>query len=47
MFTAAQLLPGLPAEFDPLVVEQRPRSIIRDGIRVDIHDSTLLARRTR
>jgi hypothetical protein len=28
------------------VVEQRPRTTTRDGVTVDVHDSTLLARRT-
>ena len=46
MFLAADLLPGLPEGFDVLVVEQRPRTVTRDGVTVDIHDSTLLARRT-
>jgi 2-polyprenyl-3-methyl-5-hydroxy-6-metoxy-1,4-benzoquinol methylase len=46
MFTAEDLLPGLPDGFEPLVVEQRPRSVVRDGVQVDVHDSTLLARRT-
>jgi 2-polyprenyl-3-methyl-5-hydroxy-6-metoxy-1,4-benzoquinol methylase len=46
MFHAEDLLPGLPDDFEALVVEQRPRSMVRDGVRVDIHDSTLLARRT-
>jgi SAM-dependent methyltransferase len=45
MFLAADLLPGLPKSFDVLVVEQRPRTVTRDGKTVDIHDSTLLARR--
>jgi 2-polyprenyl-3-methyl-5-hydroxy-6-metoxy-1,4-benzoquinol methylase len=45
MFVATDLLPALPADFDVLVVEQRPRTTTRDGVRVDIHDSTLLARR--
>ena len=45
MFTAEDLLPGLPEDFEPLVVEQRPRSMVRDGVRVDVHDSTLLARK--
>jgi 2-polyprenyl-3-methyl-5-hydroxy-6-metoxy-1,4-benzoquinol methylase len=45
MFLAADLLPGLPASFDVLVVEQRPRTVTRDGRTVEIHDSTLLARR--
>jgi 2-polyprenyl-3-methyl-5-hydroxy-6-metoxy-1,4-benzoquinol methylase len=46
MFVAADLLPGLPDGFEVLVVEQRPRTTTRDGVTVDIHDSTLLARRT-
>ena len=45
MFTAQDLLPGLPEDFEALVVEQRPRSMVRDGTRVDVHDSTLLARK--
>ncbi|MEV6600001.1 class I SAM-dependent methyltransferase [Actinoplanes sp. NPDC051346] len=47
MFVAEELVPGLPGEFDALVVEQRPRTMTRDGVTVDIDDSTLLARRTR
>ena len=46
MFLAADLLPGLPLGFEPLVVEQRPRTMVRDGETLDVHDSTLLARRT-
>lgn len=46
MFMAADLLPGLPAGFEVLVAEQRPRTMTRDGETHDIHDSTLLARRT-
>ena len=46
MFVAEDLLPGLPADFEPIVVEQRPRTAVRDGVSVDIDDSTLLARRT-
>jgi 2-polyprenyl-3-methyl-5-hydroxy-6-metoxy-1,4-benzoquinol methylase len=46
MFVAEELLPGLPDGFEVLVVEQRPRSVVRDGVTVDIADSTLLARRT-
>ncbi|MFE6509752.1 class I SAM-dependent methyltransferase [Nocardioides sp. NPDC057767] len=46
MFLAADLLPGLPEDFEPVVVEQRPRLTIRDGVPVEIDDSTLLARRT-
>jgi 2-polyprenyl-3-methyl-5-hydroxy-6-metoxy-1,4-benzoquinol methylase len=45
MFLAADLLPGLPDDFEAVVVEQRPRTTTRDGVTVDIHDSTLLARR--
>lgn len=46
MFLAVDLLPGLPPGFEALVVEQRPRTVTRDGVTVDIDDSTLLARRT-
>jgi hypothetical protein len=46
MFLAEDLLPGLPDGFNPLVIEQRPRTMTRDGVAVDVHDSTLLARRT-
>ncbi|MEU4480591.1 class I SAM-dependent methyltransferase [Micromonospora sp. NPDC023966] len=45
MFVAEELLPGLPDDFEALVVEQRPRTVTRDGVTLDIHDSTLLARR--
>ena len=45
MFFAEDLLPGLPDGFEALVVEQRPRTMTRDGETVDVHDSTLLARR--
>jgi 2-polyprenyl-3-methyl-5-hydroxy-6-metoxy-1,4-benzoquinol methylase len=45
MFLAEDLLPGLPEGFEALVVEQRPRTTTRDGTTVDVHDSTLLARR--
>ncbi|MDQ1603458.1 MAG: hypothetical protein QOE01_1303 [Actinomycetota bacterium] len=45
MFLAEDLLPGLPEDFEVLVVEQRPRTLSRDGVTVDVHDSTLLARR--
>ncbi len=45
MFLAADLVPALPDSFDVLVVEQRPRTVTRDGKTVEIHDSTLLARR--
>jgi hypothetical protein len=45
MFLAEDLLPGLPEDFQVLVLAQRPRTTTRDGATVDIHDSTLLARR--
>ncbi len=45
MFLAQDLLQGLPAGFEPLVVEQRPRTMTRDGQTVDVSDSTLFARR--
>lgn len=46
MFVAEDLLPALPDTFEILVVEQRPRTVTRGGVTVDIDDSTLLARRT-
>jgi 2-polyprenyl-3-methyl-5-hydroxy-6-metoxy-1,4-benzoquinol methylase len=46
MWHAEDLLPALPAGFEPLVVEQRPRTAVRDGVAVEIEDATLLARRT-
>jgi len=45
MFLAEDLLPGLPDRFQVLVADQRPRTMTRDGISHDVHDSTLLARR--
>jgi 2-polyprenyl-3-methyl-5-hydroxy-6-metoxy-1,4-benzoquinol methylase len=45
LLLAEDLLPGLPDGFEALVVEQRPRSTVRDGVTVEIDDSTLLARR--
>lgn len=45
MFLAKDLLPGLPEGFEAVVVEQRPRSVTRDGVTVEIDDSTFLARR--
>jgi 2-polyprenyl-3-methyl-5-hydroxy-6-metoxy-1,4-benzoquinol methylase len=45
MFAAQELLPGLPDDFEALVVDQRPRTATRDGSSFEIHDSTLLARR--
>lgn len=46
MFQAADLVPSLPEGFELLVAEQRPRRVVREGVQVDVHDSTLLARRT-
>jgi acetyl esterase len=45
MFLAEELLPALPEDFEAVVVEQRPRTMTRDGEVVDVDDSTLLARR--
>jgi 2-polyprenyl-3-methyl-5-hydroxy-6-metoxy-1,4-benzoquinol methylase len=45
MFLAEELLPGLPDDFETLVIEQRPRTTTRDGATVEVHDSTLLALR--
>jgi 2-polyprenyl-3-methyl-5-hydroxy-6-metoxy-1,4-benzoquinol methylase len=45
MWVAEALIPALPAGFETVVVEQRPRVVERDGATVEIHDSTLLARR--
>jgi hypothetical protein len=45
MFLAADLVPALPEDFEPLVVEQRPRTVSRGGETIEIDDSTLLARR--
>jgi 2-polyprenyl-3-methyl-5-hydroxy-6-metoxy-1,4-benzoquinol methylase len=47
MFLAEDLLAALPDDFKVLVVEQRPRTMMRDGETFDVHDSTLLARRAR
>jgi 2-polyprenyl-3-methyl-5-hydroxy-6-metoxy-1,4-benzoquinol methylase len=45
MFRAEELLPALPDDVEPLVVEQRPRTVTREGETFSIDDSTLLARR--
>ncbi|MDQ0574322.1 class I SAM-dependent methyltransferase [Agromyces albus] len=45
MFLAQELLPALPADFEALVVEERPRTVVRDGTTVEVEDATLLARR--
>jgi 2-polyprenyl-3-methyl-5-hydroxy-6-metoxy-1,4-benzoquinol methylase len=47
MFLAEELLAGLPDDLEPLVVEQRPRTVTRDGSTIEVHDSTLLALRNR
>lgn len=47
MFLAEDLLPGLPEDFEVLAAEQRPRTMVRDDETVDVHDSTLFARRRR
>jgi hypothetical protein len=39
-------VPALTAGFDPVVAEERPRILVRDGEPVDAEDATLLARRT-
>jgi 2-polyprenyl-3-methyl-5-hydroxy-6-metoxy-1,4-benzoquinol methylase len=45
MFLAEELLPGLPDDFEALTVQQRPRTVTRNGLTIDVHDSTLFARR--
>jgi hypothetical protein len=45
MLLAADLLPGLPADFEPLTVEQRPHPHTRGGETIEIDDSVLFARR--
>ncbi|RWZ51463.1 class I SAM-dependent methyltransferase [Labedella phragmitis] len=45
MFLAEELVPALPAEFEVLAAEERPRTMTRDGVTMDVHDATLLARR--
>lgn len=45
MWTAEQAQAGLPAGFATLVVEQRPRTAVRDGVSHEIDDAVLLARR--
>ncbi|MEV5612406.1 class I SAM-dependent methyltransferase [Streptomyces sp. NPDC052225] len=47
MFLAEELLPGLPADFEPVTVEQRTRTLHRDTGPVEAEDSLLLARRSR
>jgi 2-polyprenyl-3-methyl-5-hydroxy-6-metoxy-1,4-benzoquinol methylase len=45
MWLAENLLPALPDDVEVLAVEQRPRTVVRDGRTVEIEDSTLFARR--
>lgn len=45
MFLAEELLPGLPDDFEPVVVRQVPRVLKRDSGPVEAEDSVLLARR--
>jgi len=45
MWFAADLVPALPDDFEAVVAEQRPRTMVRDGETVDVRDSTFLARR--
>lgn len=45
MFLAEELLPGLPDDFEPVLVEQRSRTLKRDSGPVEAEDSVLLARR--
>ncbi|UFU02297.1 class I SAM-dependent methyltransferase [Ruania suaedae] len=44
MFLAADLLPAVPDGFEVLVAEQRPRSVVREGRKIDIEDSVLVLR---
>jgi SAM-dependent methyltransferase len=46
MWLAEDLLPALGDDIEPLVVEQRPRTVTRDGRTMEVEDATLLARRT-
>lgn len=45
MWHAEDLLPALPSDFEPLVVEQRSRTMTHDGQPHHVDDSTMLARR--
>lgn len=47
MFLAEDLLAALPEDFEVLVAEQRPRTMVRDGETLEVEDATLLARRAR
>ncbi len=45
MFSASDLVSAVPEGFDVVAAEDRPRSVVRDGVRVDVADATLIARR--
>lgn len=45
MWRSADLLPGLPGDFEVVVAEERARVAVRDGVEREIEDATLLARR--
>ena len=45
MWLAEDLLPALGDDFEPLVAEQRPRTVTRNGRTMEVKDATLLARR--
>ena len=47
MWLAVDLVPALPGDFEVRVLEQRPRTMTRDGELLEIEDSTLLAQRRR
>lgn len=45
MWLAEDLRPALPADFEVRILEQRPRSMTRDGQLLEVEDSTLFAQR--
>lgn len=45
MWLAEELQPALPADFEIRILEQRPRSMTRDGQLLDVEDATLFAQR--
>ncbi|TQL04049.1 bifunctional 2-polyprenyl-6-hydroxyphenol methylase/3-demethylubiquinol 3-O-methyltransferase UbiG [Cellulomonas sp. SLBN-39] len=45
MFEATDLVPALPDDVEVLAAERRPRTVVRDGVRRDIQDAVLVARR--
>ncbi|MFC6154237.1 class I SAM-dependent methyltransferase [Nocardioides yefusunii] len=46
MFFAADLVEFLPEGFEVVTLDQRPRTVVREGAEMQLEDSTLLARRT-